>query len=143
VAGPDETIADMANTPAPPNPEQFEGTKLRRALLAVGKTPADMARACGVTRTAVDRYLKAETIGDVAWRTVRLALIKLGIDPKKVRPTDVDVEEQEQDLQPLVHDFTLSQLERLKKILKADEGPQKLLFSYIEGIERGTKLPSK
>lgn len=117
-----ENIEDMGH----------EGERIKRLLSAIGKTPADFARACNVTRTAVDRYLKAEEIGKNAWHTVRVGLVKLGIDPRKVRPEDQMSEEI--DLRPLVHGFDRDQLERVRRILDADTVSREKLSYYIDGI---------
>lgn len=109
-----------------------DGERIRKLLAATGKTPADFARASGVTRTAVDRYLKAETIGKHAWLTVRVGLSKLGIDPRRVRPDDRP--EEEIDLRPLVHGFDREQLECVKKILEADTLHREKLLYFIDGL---------
>ena len=117
------TVTGMAN----------EGEKLRAALAAVGKTPADLARVVNVTPTAVARYLKAEVIGKNAWLTVRPGLAKLGIDPQKIKADD-SVVTLETDLRPLVSDFNRDQLERLRTILQEDMGPREKLLYYIDGM---------
>lgn len=117
-----ENIPDMGH----------DGERIKRLLSAAGKTPADLARSCNVTRTAVDRYLKAELIGKNAWLTVRLGLSKLGIDPRKVRPEDQMTEEI--DLRPLVHGFDREQLERVRRILEADTMSREKLAYFIDGI---------
>lgn len=109
-----------------------DGDRIRKLLSATGKTPADLARAANVTRTAVDRYLKAESIGKNAWLTVRVGLTKLGIDPRKVKPDDSAVEEV--DLRPLVHGFNRDQLECVRKILEADNLSRDKLIYFIDGL---------
>lgn len=110
-----------------------DGERIRKLLSATGKTPADLARAAGVTRTAVDRYLKAERIGKLAWLTVRVGLTKIGIDPRKVRPDDQAAEE-EIDLRPLIHGFDRDELERIKKILEADTLDREKLLYFVDGL---------
>lgn len=114
-------------------PMAHEGERIKALLTTAGRTPADLARAADVTRTAVDRYLKAATIGPNAWKTVRPGLVKLNIDPRKVKPDDV-INETEVDLRPLVVDFTREQLDRMRKILEADTGAREKLIYYIDGV---------
>jgi len=109
-----------------------DGERIRKLLAATGNTPADLARAANVTRTAVDRYLKADNIGKNAWLTVRAGLTKLGIDPRKVKPDDRA--EEEIDLRPLVTDFSRDQLDRLRKILDADALSREKLIYFVDGL---------
>lgn len=118
-----DTIVSMAH----------EGERIKQLLMAIGKTPADLARASGVSRTAVDRYLKAPEIKKIAWLTVRKGLVKLHIEPRKVKPDDQVESEVELDLRPLIHDFSRDQLERLKTILEADIGPRERLAYFVDG----------
>jgi transcriptional regulator with XRE-family HTH domain len=108
-----------------------EGELLRELLRESEKTPADLARACGVSAQAVQRYVQAERIGERAWFSVKEGLRKLGIDAQRIRsegdrlPTI--------DLRPLVHDFSRSQLVRLKQILESSDISKQLLLFYISG----------
>lgn len=110
-----------------------EGERIKQMLTATGRTPADLSRAAGVSRTAVDRYLKAATIKKIAWVTVRKGLVKLQLDPRKVKPDDQVSIDVEIDLRPLIHDFSRDQLERLKTILDADIGPREKLSYFVDG----------
>lgn len=115
-------------------PMAHEGERIRALLLSAGKTPADLARAAKVSRTAVDRWLKADKIGKHAWLTARPGLKKLHIEPSRVKPEDpVSESEEEVDLRPLVHDFTKDQLGRIKFILDQDPLPREKLAYWIDG----------
>lgn len=109
-----------------------EGERIKTLLSSIGKTPADLARAADVTRTAVDRYLKAGTVGPIAWTTVRAGLLKLGIDPRKIKPDDAIKEVV--DLRPLVEDFSRDQLARIRKILEEDGLAREKLAYFIDGV---------
>lgn len=120
------------------NPMAHEGNRLREVLERSAKTPADLAKACGVTRPAVDRYLNAAMIGKKAWTTVREGLKKLDIDPLKVKPNDVIVDDPE-DLRPYVEDFSREQLVKLLHILDADRLEREKLVYFIDGLLKTKK----
>lgn len=114
-----------------------DGHKLRAELARIGRSPADFARAAGVSRTAVDRWLNTPDIGRVAWRTIRPALVRVGIEPATIKPNE-PAPEAEVDLRPLIHDFTVDQMRRLLEILSSDRLPRDKLEFFIDG-----KLSSK
>lgn len=117
------------------NPMPHEGNVLRELLEKQGRTPADLARACNVTRTAVDRYLKAAKIGRIAWPTLRAGLVKMGIDPIRIKPDDRPPEhEHREDLRPLVYSMERSELEALKKILESPPTEREKLLWFIDGL---------
>jgi len=62
-----------------------EGDAIRRLLDAANLTVADLGRACGVTRAAADKYVRAAKLGAAAWETASAGLRKLGLDPATVR----------------------------------------------------------
>jgi hypothetical protein len=110
-----------------------EGERIRELVERAGKKPSDFARACGVTRTAVDRYLGSAKIGKHAWTTVRAGLVKMGIDPSKVRPQEEPMAE-EKDLRPLIAGWSREQLEALKAVLDAEQLAREKLSYYIDGL---------
>jgi hypothetical protein len=121
-------------------PEVNEGAKLKELLVRAHKRPVDLARACGVTQTAVARYLAAEKLGAKAWETVSRGMIALGIDPRQLRqppPLTFIAREGPPDLRPLLSGFSRKQLEALLKILEAtDEARYVLRVVVRDRIER-------
>ncbi len=115
------------------NAMAHEGEKVRWELDRIGKKPADLARACGVSRTAVDHYMKAAKIGKHSWTTLRAGLVKLGIDPFKIKADDVIVESDE-DLRPYVQGFSREELENIKRVLEADQAARERLLYYLDGV---------
>lgn len=114
-------------------PMAHEGERVRELLGKINRKPADLARACGVSRPAVDRYLDAPKIERRAWATLRPGLVKMGIDPKKVKPDDEATEQPVEDLRPLVANLSREELERIRKILEANEGAREKLLYYVDG----------
>jgi transcriptional regulator with XRE-family HTH domain len=123
---------------------EHEGQRLRELLAAVGKSPADLGRACKVSRTAVMRWLNAEQIGKVAWLNVRPGLVTLNIDPRKIKPDDRIADTRDVDLRPLLHGFDHDELLRIKKIAEADDHSREKLIYYLDGhIKALGKLPRR
>lgn len=116
-----------------PSQPEHEGQRIRELLAAVGKTPADLARACDVSRTAVDRYLKAAEIGKIAWLNLRPGLVSVGIDPRKVKPDDRVTDVFDVDLRPLLQGFDADQLSRIKKLIDSDELSRVKLSYWLDG----------
>jgi hypothetical protein len=118
----------------PETPIVHEGRKIKEALERAGKRPADLARACGVTQTAVARYLVAEKLGAKAWETVNHGLVALGIDPRQVRlpPAFTLSAREPEDLRPLLSGFSRRQLESLMKILESSPEAQYVLRVVVK-----------
>jgi hypothetical protein len=121
-------------------PVAHEGARIRELLERQHKRPVDLARACGVTQTAVARYLAAEQLGAKAWETVSGGLTKLGIDPRHVRtppPLTFIAREGPEDLRPLLQGFNRKQLEALLKILESTEEARYVLRVVVKDrVER-------
>jgi AcrR family transcriptional regulator len=126
-----------------PSPPAHEGTKIRDCLARAGRRPADLARACGVSPTAVTRHLTAARLGAKAWETVSRGLAALGIDPRQVRapappPLSLVAREGPEDLRPLVEGWSRRHLEAVVKILEASLEAQFVLKVVLrDRLERG------
>lgn len=111
-----------------------EGRALRRLLDANGKKPADLARACGVSDSAVTRYLSTKHIRDRAWKTVRAGLIVLKIDYSSLRPDAISMSaEPIEDFRPQVLALPQAQIDLVYKILDSSEASQKFLHVWLNG----------
>jgi hypothetical protein len=96
---------------------------------------AALAKACGVSWTAAKKYVESEQLGAKAWETCRDGLLKLGINPDRIRPPrGAVVAEPEEDLKPELQKFKdEGQLHALRRMLAAPEDARRSLIDAIDG----------
>jgi transcriptional regulator with XRE-family HTH domain len=111
-----------------------EGERLRKALGRAGKNSADLANACEVSRQAVSKWLKAESLGPNMWQTIRPGLEKFGIEPTTVKEDDPQ-SGREVDLVADLRRANLphSQLALVLRLLEAPPDVQKPVIWWLRG----------
>lgn len=112
-----------------------EGEKLKKLLEIKRYDQVNLAKALGVTKTAVGKWTKETRFSDRVWPKVREGLIALGLNPADVRAGAQDQEASE-DLTKLVERWSRDQLSVLRRILMSDEVSKSRLLAYIEGALR-------
>ncbi len=114
---------------------KHEGEALVALLKAHGKTPADLWRAAGKTPSAETKWVQADEFGPGAWRTVRDALLGMGIPTDSIRPDAIVMarERTARDLTPLVAEWSKEQLRTLRDLLQASDLERTQLAFWIRG----------
>ena len=120
--------------------DEDDGQKLRELLGKERRSQAELAEAAGVTRTAVQRWLKTPHFSDKMWNRIEPALRRLRMDPREIRPAGGQATKgATQDLKQLVQDWSDENLATMRKVLRADEPSRERLLDYIDGALR--KIP--
>jgi len=110
-----------------------EGEKLKKILDSTRRSQAELAKAAGVTRAAVYRWVNTERFPLRMWATISTGMTRLGLNPNEIRPADGSPLVIE-DLTVLVKGWTREQLIVLKRILEAPHPHSRQnLLSYIYG----------
>ena len=109
-----------------------EGMRILELLTRAGKTPAALAKSSGVTRQAIAAQLSKAKLGKNAWLRIREGLHKLKIDPALIRPEE-SFQDPEEDLRPLIFNWSSDQLRGLKHIIEAHPLARGKLLFYIDG----------
>lgn len=115
---------------------RHEGQLILEELKKKGLDRAALAKAIGVSWTAAKKYTEAEQLGAKAWETCRDGLLKLGINPDRIRPPRGAVAGAvpEEDLKPELQKFKdEGQLQALRRMLGAPEDVRRSLIDAIDG----------
>jgi transcriptional regulator with XRE-family HTH domain len=116
------------------SPTKTDGQKLREALDAARKRQIDLAETVGVSRAAVYRWVNTEEFPSRMWRTISIALEKMGIDPGQIRPATA--QNPDQLLGQLIEwmkRMEVDQLRILRTVLRADEMTRGKILMLLEG----------
>lgn len=81
-----------------------DGTALRDLLLKHHKRPSDLARACRLTPTSINRYLHTDRLSLEAQEKISYGLIQMNIDPLEIFPPKFSPSRQ-QPVNQLSHEF--------------------------------------
>lgn len=121
---------------APTVAEIHEGERLRNLLESNRYEKKELADAAGVTKQAVQQWVKLDKFTPRIWQRVRVGLIALRLNPDHVRPAGGATTGPAEDLTRLVENWTRVQLSVLKRILEADDAARRVLLAYINGALR-------
>lgn len=111
-----------------------EGQRILEELQKKGLDRAALAKACGVSWTAAKKYVESDRLGAKAWETCRVGLLKLGVNPDRIRPPRGAAAEPDEDLKPELQKFTTDgQLQALRKMLAAPEDARRSIIDAIDG----------
>jgi transcriptional regulator with XRE-family HTH domain len=114
-------------------PMDHEGERIKQLLAARGRTAADLARATGVTATAVGRYIYSRRLGPKAWATASRGLVALGIDPDEIRPTTRAVAVDWRELRDGLDLLTSpEQLAYVKRLLEAAPQTREIILALLD-----------
>lgn len=112
-----------------------EGEKLRRLLEIKRYEQLDLAKATGVTKTAVGKWIKESVFSNRVWPKIRDGLLKIGLNPADIRAGAQDQEASE-DLTKLVERWPREQLTVLRRIVVSDDVSKSRLLAYLDGALR-------
>jgi len=119
-----------------------EGEMLMALLRQHRRTQADLANALGIQPSAVTKYVKAQTLGDRAWLSVKEGLARLNIPSTSIRDEPVVMARERnpmfgRDLRPLVSEWSRDHLRSLRDILNASPEDRRSLVYWIDAkLER-------
>lgn len=113
-----------------------EGEKLKRLLESKRYQKTTFGeKAGGVSKQAVNKWVKEPRFSDFVWTKVKIGLIALGLNPFEIRPEDRDPGPSE-DLTKLVERWPREQLTALRRILASDDASKDRLIAYLDGALR-------
>lgn len=120
-------------------PEIHEGKRLEQLLQANRYEKKQLADAAGVTKQAVQLWVKRPQFPPAVWAKVVTGLEVLRLSPLEIRPEKVTLETPFEDLTRLVDNWPRVQLSVLKRILESSDTARRLLLAYVNGALRGNE----
>jgi DNA-binding XRE family transcriptional regulator len=114
-----------------------EGQRLKEVIESTpGCSQSQLARAAGVNRTAVNHWTKMPKFTRKLWANIRLALVKIGVNPSAIRADDEPINEVDENLLPLVESWPDEYLMALRRILDAKESSRDRILAFLTGALR-------
>lgn len=117
-------------------PEIHEGQRLEQLLDANRYEKKEFADAIGVTKQAVQQWIKRAKFSDAIWAKILVGLTALRLNSAEIRPISSIDNRPLEDLTRLVNNWPRVQLSVIKRILESDDTSRRVLLAYVNGALR-------